>query len=62
MSTFLIDTGPDISLCKEDILRGYVEDPDDYCCLTGITRQEIKSLGSTRIFISIGETVLQHKV
>lgn len=60
--TFLIDTGADVSLCKEDTVLNYDEDPDDYCLLTGISEHKIKSLGSTIAKIHVGETVINHKI
>lgn len=60
--TFLIDTGADVSLCKENTVRNYEEDPDDYCLLTGISKDRIKSLGSTIVKIPIGEAIVNHKI
>lgn len=60
--TFLIDTGADISLCKEDVLHNYSKDQDDYCCLTGISKEKIRSMGSTILKFSLGEAILRHKI
>lgn len=49
-------------MCKEDLLHNHKEDADDYCYLTGISKEEIKSLGSTNLTIQIGETVIDHKI
>lgn len=60
--TFLIDTGADISLCKEKFLYRYEENPDEYCNLTGISREVIKSFGSTKVKIDINGMVIEHSI
>lgn len=58
----MIDTGADVSLCKEQFLESYEENQDDYCNLTGITENVIKSLGSTNIKIKINNDVISQKI
>lgn len=60
--TFLIDTGADITLIKEHLLFNYIEDPNDFCRLTGITREEIRSIGSAEIKFNIENMKIDHKV
>ena len=60
--TFLIDTGADVSLCKEKFLYRYEENQDEYCNLTGISGEIIKSFGSTTIKILINNTIIEQNV
>lgn len=60
--TFLIDTGAEISLCKEDNMEYYEKNEDDYCNLTGISTDVIKSVGSTWVKMEFGNEVIEHKI
>lgn len=49
-------------MCKEDFLQQYVVDQDDYCDLTGISDDIIRSLGSTNIKINVNSNIVEQRI
>lgn len=59
--TFLVDTGADISICRiQPIFEDEPINIEDKCKLTGITTQEIHSLGTTELTLSISDEICRH--
>lgn len=53
--TFLIDTGADISICKNPFKNEFEYDCNNKCKLTGITTDEITSIGTAILTFEIGK-------
>ena len=58
-----MDTGADISLCKENILDIYdTIDESTFCTLTGISNESTKSLGTVNMQLGIFDKTFFHNI
>lgn len=61
--TFLVDTGADISLCK--VTKQIIDEeyyPGERCKLTGISEEEIYSMGTINLKLLIGNNTYINKL
>ena len=57
----MIDTGADISICKNEKLPyNLIINEEKSCKFTGITKEQIKSLGTTELKFNVFDNELNH--
>ena len=58
---FLVDTGADISICKESTISNNEKIVDDQITLTGITKDKVNSMGLANLELKIYEINLENQ-
>ena len=58
---FLVDTGADISICKESTISNNEKIFDDQITLTGITKDKVNSMGLANLELKIYEINLENQ-